>query len=186
MLVLRQLPFRQFEFLPVYIQENKPRIYQGSNLERLMYATINGSVSSLPEPQIILRSKRPFAVENTFFQALSTSRTFTVSTVADGPQTLLQSNSIRIVERAFPIAKDVAVARFYAQCQKDSKYSSPQHRDFQPLVSVITMDDVAVDVDRSIKISPSSMRLTIREEIDRVMQISEYFIQWCIKKYKKI
>jgi hypothetical protein len=183
MLVFRRLlPFRLFDFLPVYTRENKPTAYQGSNIERLMYATINDSDSSLPDPQIILRSNRPFPVDGTLFQGLSSSRSFTINRVVGEPQTCLQPDSIQILERAYPIARDAGVTRHYAQCTKDPNSTSRQPPDFQRLVSVISMDDVVVDVDRSIGIFPSLAGLNTWEQVNRVMQISEYFIRWCIKE----
>lgn len=146
-----------------------------------MYATINGSDSSLPDPQIILRSNRPFPVDGTLFQGLSSSRSFTINTVVGEPQTCLQPDSIQILERAYPIARDAGVARHYAQCTKDPNSTSRQPPDFQRLVSVISMDDVVVDVDRSIGIFPLA-GLNTWEQVNRVMQISEYFIRWCIKE----
>jgi hypothetical protein len=66
------------------------------------------------------------------------------------------------------------------QSQGLSSQESDRH-DSQRLVSSLTIGDVMVDVDRAIGISPS-IGLNIGEEIDRVMQIAEYFIQWCMQE----
>ena len=187
MLAFRWLPLGEFEFLPVYIRENEPTLFQDSSLDRIMYAAINPSVPST-DHQLILRSNRPFAIGHTLFQGLSFKHIFTIGTITDGPQTLLRRNSIQIIEKVFPIAKGVALARFYAESQKDPKPSqelpcpSHQHRELQQFASVIGMDDIVVDINRSIGISPSSMGLTTGEEIERVMEISEYFSRWCMKE----
>jgi hypothetical protein len=186
MLAFRWLPLGEFEFLPVYIRENESTRFQGSSLDRVMYAAINPSVPST-DHQLILRSNRPFAVGHTLLQGLSFKHMFTIGTITNGPQTLLRHNSIQLIEKVFPIAKGVALARFYAQSQKDTKTSQElpcplrQQRQLQQLASVIGMDDIVVDVNRSIGISPS-MRLTTGEEIERVMEISEYFSWWCMKE----
>ena len=179
------LPMSEFEFLPVYVQENKRTLFQGSPYDRLMFAEINQSVPS-PDCPLYLRTNRPLPVEHALFQGLSSKSMFTIGTITDGPQTLLRPNSITIVERAFPIAKHISLARINARSQKDSKIleesscSSHQRRQLKQLASVILDNDVVVDVDRSIGMSASSMGLTTDEEVDRVREISEYFCRWCM------
>ena len=184
MLVFRQLPSNQNEFLPVLVLQNESTPVPSSSFDRLMYAAINPSVSSHPSRQYILRSNPPFFIGHDLFQHLPCPYTFTVGAIADGPQTLLQSDSIRLLEDLHPIAKHVARTRVMTRLKKSAQKSEEVPRESNTRLSVkaITRGDIVVDVDRAIEISRSSMELHIDDEIERVKKIAEHFILWCMNE----
>jgi hypothetical protein len=190
MLVFRPRPFNQFEFLPVHVIQNEPTSIRCtpsvSSLDPLMFAAINPLASSQQSHHHILRSNPPFFVGHGVFQCLWCDYSFKVGVIGDGPQKLLQPDSVQLLEEIHPIAKHTAVTRLMARCDRSSQGSqelpcrSCQRRhDSHLSASAITMGDIVVDIDRTIGTSRISMGLTIDQEIERVMEISETFIMWC-------
>jgi hypothetical protein len=152
-----------------------------------MFAAVNPSVSSQQSHHRILRSNPPFSVEHGVFQCLWCVCSFKAGVIADGPPTVLQSDSVQLLEEIHPIAKHTAVTELMNRCDRASQGSqelpcrSCHRRHDSPLsVSAITMDAIVVDIDRTIGTSSISMGLTIDQEIKRVMEISETFIMWCM------
>lgn len=188
MLVWQQFPFHKFQFLPVRVLANKPMPIPSSTSDRLMFAWINHPITSPPSHYPVLRSNPPFFIEPGLLQHIPSAYSFKVATVTDGPPTLLLPRSIQILEGIRPIAKDIALRDFFARQEKAQKQShglsdqSAQPRHSQREVSFLNIGDIVVDVDRTIGTSPPSMDVSIDEEIDRVLQISEYFILWCIQE----
>lgn len=188
MLVWQAFPFRQFKFLPVRVLANKPMPVPSSTSDRLMFAWINPPVASQQSHYPILRSNPPFFIEPGLLQNIPSAYTFKVAAVTDGPQTLLQPRSIQVLEQIRPIAKDIAIREFFTRREEAQKQShglpdqSSLPRHSRREVSSLNIGDIIVDVDRTIGTAPPSMGVSFDEEIDRVLQISEYFILWCIKE----
>lgn len=187
MLIFRRLPFSQYEFLPVRVLRNPSSSLQYPELERLLFAALNPPVSSRRNYHRVLRSNPPFFIEHGLFQQMDSSCNFTVATVKDGPTTLLEPGSIQLIEQIHPFAQSIAVRIAMARYENPPKQSQGlssgerERRDSQRSMSSLTIGDVMVDVDRTIGTS-SSIGLNINEEIERVLQIAEYFIRWCLKE----
>ena len=63
------------------------------------------------------------------------------------------------------------------QCRDQKWHFTCDFRNYAlPVLPIV----VVVNVDHAIAISPSSMDLTMGDEVNRVMQITEDFILWCI------
>ena len=184
MLVFRLFPFRQFEFLPVRAPASEPMLVSSPASDHLMFAAINPPVACRQNNHPILRSNPPFFIEPGLLQYLPSTYTFKVAAITDGPQTLLQPDSIQLLEEIHLVAKETAIKNFIARREKDQTQSqelldrSPQSR---RRMSFLKEWDVVVNVDRMIETSSPPTDVSLNEEINRVLRISEYFILWCCK-----
>lgn len=117
-----------------------------------------------------LYSNSHISLERSVFQQLHCICSFTVGNIIDSHRTFLQPDSIRTVQRLYPIANQAAVAKFYPSLEKDPNLSTllqcgcSNNAAWERRMTTLFM---GVDVDRS----------SVRSfESNTLPQISDFFL----------
>jgi hypothetical protein len=163
------------------------------HLYRPAYTAVHPT-SSPDDSYPVLFTNLPLLPQHTVYQAVYEDRLLCLGSITDGPATFLQPDSVRTLKDLLPIAEKTVTALYPSDPAQQSRSqhnscgcTDHTHRNLSRRKSTTCLSDVIVDLDRSavhshMPVDLHSSLLSLGQEISRVTEITEAWVDWFSRK----